>query len=648
MCLSPMALAAEPTPTDITATGLRLGRDADHPLPTEETVYKAGEDTVTYRPATESANAKLILDNATINGIPDSSEVDGYAIELALPKNTKIDVEVKGTNTLNSCLVVRAFENDDWYSPKPVEVTIQPAEGERNATLNVTHPCSQGTVNVSGKLTIHGNIRVNVKNPPPCNGSSYAVWARSDMTIQDGATVTAEGNNTYALWVEGSLSIDNATVTATNNDSGGAISAVKQLKISNATVTAAGSDKNSAVSVWGSDDLQDALLIEGGATLTAASKNYAPLEIGNGYHATVNGGTLNLAGGGSEIWLYQSNVTVKGSGKVTLAAGTELRIASSEYQGGWLKVENGSTFVNNGKVKFVGDILEETPENGEDIAALGLSGSYLRGSLVACDPSSENYVELVITKPASYAANKVNYMAWDATNKQLKPAQCEDPNTVASSSEVVVAWGESGKTTWYVIEDNVSISGKVTVNGDVHLILADGKTLTTKHIEIESGSLTVYGQSEQSGKLSATGTISSGIYVKNGTKLTVNGGVVEATGASTGNSVGIQLGENRSANGTMTVNSGMVKATGQPASSDGYSSTGIAVNGSGSLTINGGEVTATGGSVMQNASSYGVYLDGARTAMTMSGGTLTAKATGEGEKAVVVVQGKLNLPADYY
>lgn len=361
------------TPTDITETGLKLGRDADHPLPTTETVYKAGEGTVTYQPATESANAKLILDNATINGIPDSSEVDGYAIELALPKNTKLDVEVKGTNTLNSCLVVRAFENNDWYSPKPVDVTIQPAEGESNATLNVTHPCSQGTVDISGKLTIQGNIRVNVKNPPPCYGNSYAFWARSDMAIQNGAVVTAEGNNSTVFFVDGALSIDNATVTATNNGNGDAFQAHTQLAASNnATVTAICNGSGRAVYIIGSQmsdkpTMDHALKIENGATLNATTQSGEAVHIGDERTALVDNGTMNLVGGSS--WFGWSKLTVKTSGKVTLAEGSEMQITCDEYNGGGLT--NNGTFVNNGTLKFTGNAAPKA----NAIGGMNLSGS---------------------------------------------------------------------------------------------------------------------------------------------------------------------------------------------------------------------------------------------------------------------------------
>lgn len=55
----------------------------------------------------------------------------------------------------------------------------------------------------------------------------------------------------------------------------------------------------------------------------------------------------------------------------------------------------------------------------------------------------------------------------------------------------------------------MSISGDVSVTGEVCLILADGCTLTANG-SIQGGSLTIYGQESGTGKLTVTGDIISG------------------------------------------------------------------------------------------------------------------------------------------
>lgn len=94
---------------------------------------------------------------------------------------------------------------------------------------------------------------------------------------------------------------------------------------------------------------------------------------------------------------------------------------------------------------------------------------------------------------------------------------------------------------WYIVKSTRNV-GRVTVSGDVHLILADGCELTARTgIEVNSGSsLTIYAQSDSGsrGKLTATGAencagIGGGDGGAGGT-ITINGGQVTATGGGAG------------------------------------------------------------------------------------------------------------------
>lgn len=120
------------------------------------------------------------------------------------------------------------------------------------------------------------------------------------------------------------------------------------------------------------------------------------------------------------------------------------------------------------------------------------------------------------------------------------------PQSVPSATLVTesdTAWDDG----WYVAQDSITIHSRVTVSGDVRLILADGCELTIDGgIQVaHPNSLTIYGQSEGSGRLTATAPAESNIYH-----------------AAIGGSTNVQIWE---------------------------------VNYCGSVTINGGDVTATGG-----------------------------------------------------
>ena len=138
------------------------------------------------------------------------------------------------------------------------------------------------------------------------------------------------------------------------------------------------------------------------------------------------------------------------------------------------------------------------------------------------------------------AAENVSYLDADGATQ-----------TAASATEVTsdsTAW-ESG---WYVASGEVTIGSRVTVTGEVHLILADGANLTATSGGINVGdgnSLTIYAQStgNNMGALTATGgSYNAGIggagsynSGSNAGNITINGTAnVTATSAANGAGIG--------------------------------------------------------------------------------------------------------------
>lgn len=167
---------------------------------------------------------------------------------------------------------------------------------------------------------------------------------------------------------------------------------------------------------------------------------------------------------------------------------------------------------------------------------------------------------------------------------------------------------------WYVVMGNDVQTTGLVCNGDVHLILADGAKLTTNAVNIDASygpgicvnestsSLTIYGQVAQSGQLIAKGKkndcagIGGDDYSSSG-KITINGGIIEATGYSVESikdgGAGIGGGGTGRENGSdITINGGIVTATGAVEGAG----IGGGCSGRGSnITINGGTVIANGG-----------------------------------------------------
>ena len=232
---------------------------------------------------------------------------------------------------------------------------------------------------------------------------------------------------------------------------------------------------------------------------------------------------------------------------------------------------------------------------------------------------------------------------------------CESYTVVQNSGEAVT-W-TSG---WYVVNENVTITGGIktpsNTSADIHLILCDGATLTvtggdesnsteslislsasvnSQTEEISPSNLTIYGQSNHSGKLVANNSGSIGIYVIG--NVTVAGGTVEATGSNTG--IKAQAGDITIKRGTVTstkeegnqnygiyaehdvtIEDGTVTA----AASGEYANAGIRSgndSGTGDLTISGGTVTATG---TGRTEATGIH---AIKEVSITGGNVTATGT---------------------
>ena len=125
------------------------------------------------------------------------------------------------------------------------------------------------------------------------------------------------------------------------------------------------------------------------------------------------------------------------------------------------------------------------------------------------------------------------------------------------------SYNDRTQETWYVLPDDLTYTNGLELYGKVHLILADGKTMTYDGTETfinGYGTLDIYGQGgQQEGAISATTTASECIYFAG--DVTINGGIVsaESTNETTNSCYGILV------DGTLTINGGTVsgKSNGQ-------------------------------------------------------------------------------------
>lgn len=217
----------------------------------------------------------------------------------------------------------------------------------------------------------------------------------------------------------------------------------------------------------------------------------------------------------------------------------------------------------------------------------------------------------------------VSYIDADGTEQK-----CTNYTVIQSSnSDVTLGSSSNSQPAWYVVPaGTVTVSGKLWFyDSDVRLIVCDGATLNVTRdygSTLQSyGSLTIYGQAQQSGILNAYNTSKTGnaIHTTNGdiNNITINGGIVSAS--ANGNAIDAYM-------GNITINRGIVSATG------GDSHHGIHAersnNVGGNITINGGTVSATG-------NAYGIFTYGGN--ITLGCATAADRITASSYAGTVVI-----------
>ena len=266
-------------------------------------------------------------------------------------------------------------------------------------------------------------------------------------------------------------------------------------------------------------------------------------------------------------------------------------------------------------------------------------------------------VPVLLGGGANYdSKSNIAYLTWDVDQKTLVPAQCTTATVVTGSeTDTAITWGQAGQDTWYVVNSNVTI-GKtdsddtfacITVTGNVHLILADGCSLTIKgNIQVmkDAGTLTIYGQSAGTGELNvenSSSSSSSSYYnaaiggqrleksVSEAGSITIHGGTINATSTGYGAAIGASGRKNSGEYGTatVTIHGGTVTATANSCSAAiGGGSCADDYYGTADVTINGGTINAT-------ATSGGAAIGGGRWCtgnVTINGGTINATSDDEG------------------
>jgi hypothetical protein len=198
--------------------------------------------------------------------------------------------------------------------------------------------------------------------------------------------------------------------------------------------------------------------------------------------------------------------------------------------------------------------------------------------------------------------------------------EAQTPAAAVAITSDLTGWNTiNSPNGWYYVPENttVTITERPTVTGKINLILSNGATLNANAgITVILNNLTIWANSSdeaEMGKLIATGNGDNAGIGGGGVDITINGGIITATGGSSDISGGAGIGAGSGfSGGATTINGGIVTAIGGGTglrAGAGIGAGGIAAGTStnaGTININGGQVTAiAGGSAESLAEAIG-------------------------------------------
>ncbi|MGN1203475.1 MAG: MBG domain-containing protein, partial [Lachnospiraceae bacterium] len=333
-------------------------------------------------------------------------------------------------------------------------------------------------------------------------------------------------------------------------------------------------------------------------------------------------------------WIDEKEILDEETGNLALPGASEQRPAYFDDVTAFLPTQIQATVVNADDSENSGTGAEETitlgdwscdnfPEEG------AYSGSYTFAAALpegyALSEEAEALTVLVELGGAQqWNVTGVSYRSCDENGTNWTTENCTSATEVSSED---TAWGISDTESWYVASGTVTIGSRVTVNGTVHLILADNCNLTINGgIGVTQGNnFTIYAQSDgnEMGCLTiqnvdANNAGIGGNFSISG-KITINGGIVSSYVNKSSNS-GAAIGGGVSFYGDVTINGGKVTAIGYCGAGIGHGSG--ATGGSGGVVINGGVVTAS--SLIGAGIGGGKGGDGK---VTIKGGVITATSS---------------------
>ncbi len=478
---------------------------------------------------------------------------------------------------------------------------------------------SGGTVKANGNIG-YGNVSGYSQN----TGGSVAISASAavNCTGTIDPTTASYGSRTFSFTIyDSSLTqtVKNAEIDLPLGRKATADITVDKAGIGTAAVTV----------LYTSEQLSGS----GTATVKFNNKSFTSesISLANANNTLVLGGYIyNFS-----CAIYDKNITLNTTANFTLDG------VSGIYANAVYTPEIAGTGEKSGVAKFSGYFITPTE----------LSGAK---TFKVTDSNNKTYSREVTFPAASLHKSDLNFSITDGTvPAEVKYVDENNSEQTCSSFSMAAnetSWGTAGNTNWIVVNNDMTVSDRITINGTVNLILCDGAVLTAdKGITVLKGNtLNIYAQQDGTGSLYAYGNkvtsykynnfsgIGGYTYCQNGWTFTetgsisIYGGNITATGGKEAAGIG---GGTSSDGGNITIYGGTINAAGgeKAAGIGSGSNDSVFLYNGGTIKILGGNITAVGGNGIYGGAGIGggSKCDGGN--ITISGGTVNARGGGSNQ-----------------
>ena len=499
-------------------------------------------------------------------------------------------------------------------------LTIENAELSGNTAAK-----GGGVYNSSGaSFTVNGgSIKNNISN----NYSGGGIYNSGTVTINDGTiseNSTESGGNGGGIFNTGTLNVFGGTIknNTCRSNGGGIFFSAGSINVSGSPVISDNKNTDNTdnnldlsskkITVTGTLSESAKIGIKGATPGKVVTQGLNGIGSVQNFFCDYSGYLLRADSNGEAIVVNARTIAVNSSGKGTTSVDADNN-----------KAAEGDT-VTVTAVPQEGCYVESITYRQTGGAINPAGGTLFTGSVEDLNHTiskeftmPDGNVEVTVT----YKQQPLTYLDIDGSSKTL------------TDYTVVTGDLRTMSTGWYAVTYDVAINRRVTVEGNVNLLLCDGADYQSDGgLKVQSGnSLTIWQQENGTGKLTAVvssrydhnfAVIGSNKGYQHG-NITINGGMIDVTAPVQNPAIGCGETTNTdqsAGSGIITINGGNITAKGGALAAGiggGWGQSG------GTITINGGVIDATAGN---DAGAIGSGYCGMNndTTVTINGGNITA------------------------